>query len=237
MRNARISERNFLARWLLVAIAMILFLNGCALYDWVFSSEEEEEEETPAQLMSLGTDYLDRGYYEGAAEAFQKVKDRYPYSQYAVTAELKMGDALFKRELYEEAYETYSEFERLHPKNPNVPYVIYMKGMCHFEQISTTDRDQSSTLQAREEFERLIKRFPNHEYAEKAALKLRKCYIYLADHELYVGHFYFKGKNYRAAIGRYRYILENYPDLGQYQEALEYLKKAKEKLAEQEEKS
>ena len=35
-------------------------------------------------------------------------------------------------------------------------------------------------------------------------------------------------------MNRYRYLLENYPDLGQYHEALEYLTKSEEKLAEEE---
>ena len=83
-----------------------------------------------------------------------------------------------------------------------------------------------------EEFERLVKKSPRSVYANKARRKIRKCYIYLAEYELYVGHFYFKMKKYLAAMGRYEYLLENYPDLGQYQEAIEYLSKCKEKLAE-----
>ena len=55
----------------------------------------------------------------------------------------------------------------------------------------------------------------------------------LAGSELYVGHFYFKMKRYNAAMSRYRYILKNFPDLGQYHEALEYLSKSEEKLAEE----
>jgi len=55
----------------------------------------------------------------------------------------------------------------------------------------------------------------------------------LAGSELYVGHFYFKMKKYNAAMSRYRYILENFPDLGQYHEALEYLSKSEERQAEE----
>ena len=183
--------------------------------------------------MSEGLEALEKGYYESAKEAFQKVKDRYPYSPFAVTAELKMADSLYKSERFDEAFEAYSEFERLHPKNPDIPYVIFQRGMSHFSKMKSIDRDQSSTVKAREEFERLVKKFPTNEYADSARLKLRKCYIYLAEYELYVGHFYFRNKNYRAAMGRYRYILENYPDLGQYHEALEYLAKCQEKIAEE----
>jgi outer membrane protein assembly factor BamD len=148
-----------------------------------------------------------------------------------------MADTLYKRELYDEAFDAYDEFERLHPKNSNIAYVIYQKGMCHFSQVSTTDRDQSNTHAAKTQFERLVKKFPRTEYANRARRKIRQCYINLAEYELYVGHFYFKMKKYRAAMGRYQYLLENYPDLGQYHEALEYLSKCKEKLTEKQEHS
>ncbi|MDY6973641.1 MAG: outer membrane protein assembly factor BamD [Thermodesulfobacteriota bacterium] len=197
-------------------------------------AQSVQEEETPAQLMSEGLQYMDRGHNEAAAEAFQKIKDRYPYSKFAVEAELKLADALFERWLYDEAFDAYSEFERLHPKNPNIPYVIYQRGMCHFEQVSTVDRDQSHTLQAKKEFERLVKKFPDSKYASMASRKTRRCYMNLGEHELYVGHFYYRTKNYGAAVGRYLYILNNYPDLGQYHEALESLSKCRAALTEEE---
>ena len=214
----------------LVGVFIILFFGGCAVWNRFFAGEEEEG---PQHLMSEGMDYLERSRFEAAAEAFQNVKDRFPYSKYAVLAELKMADALYQRRLYDEAFEAYNDFERLHPKNSNIPYVIYRKGMSYFSQASTIDRDQSYIHLAKDEFARLVRKFPKTQYAAKAHNKIRECYTSLAKYELYVGHFYYKRKEYQAAIGRYRYLLENYPDLGQYREALEYLSKCKEKLAEE----
>ena len=172
------------------------------------------------------------GHYQSAIDAFEKIRDRYPYSKYAIVAELKLADAMFGKGSYDEAYDAYDEFERLHPTNPRIPYVIYQKGMCHFRQIGTIDRDQSHTIKAKEEFERLIRRFPDDTYARLAQKRLRDCYIELAEHELYVGKFYYKIKKYEAAKGRFLYILRNYPDLGQYHEALKYLSLCEQKLAE-----
>jgi outer membrane protein assembly factor BamD len=223
-----------MTKWLFAGVFLVFCLGGCAWIDRFFG---EDIEKSPAELMNDGIENMERGRYSAATEAFQNLKDRYPYSKFAVTAELKMADTLYKRELYDEAFDAYDEFERLHPKNSNIAYVIYQKGMCHFSQVSTIDRDQSNTHAAKEQFERLVKKFPRTEYTNKARRKIRQCYINLAEYELYVGHFYFKMKKYRAAMGRYRYLLENYPDLGQYQEALEYLSKCKDKLTEKQENS
>ncbi|MBW1850217.1 MAG: outer membrane protein assembly factor BamD [Deltaproteobacteria bacterium] len=206
-----------------------VFLCGCASNAVV----PEAGENAPEMLMEEGLNDFEQGYYQGATEAFQKIIDRYPYSKYYVEAELKLADALYHKRSYDEAFDAYNEFQRLHPKNINIPYVIYQKGMCHFTQVGTLDREQSHTLQAKEAFELLTDKFPQTEYADQATWKIRVCYAILAGSELYVGHFYFKMKKYKAAMNRYRYILENYPDLGQYHEALEYLIKCKEKLAEE----
>jgi outer membrane protein assembly factor BamD (BamD/ComL family) len=40
---------------------------------------------------------------------------------------------------------------------------------------------------------------------------------------------------YRAAMARYSYLIRNYPDMGQYNEALEYIRRCKEKLSKERE--
>ncbi len=223
-------KSSHILKWLCAGALLVFLLNGCALWDWFF----EKHEKTPAELWNEGMEDFKGGDYEQAAEIFQQLKDRYPYSKFAVEAELKMADAYYRRKLYLEAYDAYGEFERLHPRNPNIPYVIYQRGMCHFNQISTIDRDQSHTLKAKDEFERLVKRYRRSEYANMARRKIRQCYINLAEYELYVGNYYYKMKKYQTAMARYLYLIEHYPDLGQYHIALERLKKCKEKLAQEE---
>jgi len=215
---------------LLLGSWALFFLSGCSLLEFFLGPEEEKY---PQEIIAEGIQDLQRGRYKSAVEAFQNIKDRYPYSKYAIIAELKMADALYLQKEYDLAYEAYDEFEKLHPKNEDIPYVIYQKGMCQFVQIKTIDREQDHTRNAQQEFERLVRRFPRDDYANRARRHIRKCLIFLAEYELYVGHYYFKRGYYQAALGRYLYIMENYPDMGQYHEALEYISKCKEKIAEQ----
>ena len=209
----------------------ILLLGSCSTFNKFFG---EEKEKSPEQLMQQGTNYMDRGLYEDAFQAFQDIRDRYPYSKYAITAELMIADALYKRGSYDDAYKAYDDFEKLHPKNKDIPYVIYQKGMCNFEQIKSIDREQVHTIEAREIFERLIKQYPRSEYADRGRKVLMKCIIYLAEYELYVGNFYFKMGFYRAALGRYNYLIHHYPDVGQYHEAMEKISIINQKLEEKE---
>ena len=215
----------------LLAVVVVFVLSSCSIYNRFFGKEGEQGVE---DLMEDGMRQMEKGNFEAAAETFQAVKNRYPYSRFAIIAELKAADAFFEKGEYESAVDSYDEFEKLHPKNENIPYVVYQKGMCYFLQITTIDREQKNTLMAKGEFERLTRRFPRSEYAQKARMNLRKCTLYLAENELYVGDFYLKMGKYSAALQRYRYVIENYPDMGQYNKALENIAVCKEKLAKRE---
>ena len=226
------NKKSVLVRIVLAAVMLAFLLSGCSTIEKMFGGGGEEEGDA-GELMAQGMENLASGRYKDAVDAFQKVKDRFPYSKYALLAELRMADAMYGQEEYEMAYAAYDEFEKLHPKHKDMPYVIYQKGMCNFNQIKSADREQAHTLKAKEEFERLIKRFPRDEYANKARKNLRECLIYLAEHELIVAHFYYRRGNYRAALGRYTYIINNYPDMGQYQDAMEGITRCKEKLGQE----
>jgi len=214
-------------RFILILLVIVL-CTGCSWF------RGEEPEKSPEELMSEGLSAFDDGDYTEAVESFQKLKDRYPYSKLAVQAELRLADALFKKKEFEEALEVYREFEKLHPKNKSIPYVVYQQGMCNFLRMNSIDRDQTSTKRALKEFERLRREFPTNSFSLQAQRKIRECLINLAEYEFYVGHFYFKAGHYLAALRRFEYLVTHYPDLGQYGKALIYIAKCKEKLAEQE---
>jgi outer membrane protein assembly factor BamD len=213
----------------LIIIAILPFvLSGCALFELFW---EDQEDETAQTLAWSGMDEFESGDYEDAKEAFEKLKDWYPYSDYAKLAELKIADANYELGNYEEAIFAYEEFESLHPRNEAIPYVIYMTGMCYFEQIDTPDRDQSAARKALETFSRLNRDYPDDPYAVKAQENINACIRSLAAAELSIGRFYYKSKHYKAAMRRFKNVLTRYPDVGIHQEALELIAKTEVSLA------
>jgi len=211
--------------------ALVVF---CISYSGCASTKKKDiYERTPADLLAEGQKKLDESEFKTATKLLQAIKDRYPYSKESLKAELLLADSLFQRQDYESALSNYDEYEKLHPKDKNIPYVIYQKGLCHFLQITTIDRDQTQVVKARDEFEKLTRRFSDNEYSAKAKEYIRECIVIQSEYELYVGRFYYKTGKYEAARGRFTYLIENYPDVGQYHEALEYIAKCDSKLAEE----
>lgn len=193
-----------------------LLLTGCGTnllsyyFDDLFDSGDTIER-TPEQLAWDGMEAMRAKKYGKALEAFQKLKERYPYSKYAILAELKIGDAHFHKKNYEEAALAYEEFVRLHPRNEAVPYVLYQLGMSQYLASPSMDRDQDQTRKAMETFQRLVEVYPGTEYAAKAQVQLLECEKRIAAHEFRIGRMYYRMGKYRAAQLRLTRLQEDYP--------------------------
>jgi outer membrane protein assembly factor BamD len=208
--------RKFKYSALTAGLLILMLLSGCA---W-FSNEDTR----PAHELARDgmEDYKD-GNYTKAIETFERLKDWYPFSKYAILAELKIGDAYYKKEEFEDAVFAYEEFINLHPRNEAVPYVMYQIGRCYFDQVATIDRDQANARKAFESFNKLLERYPVDGYARKARPHIAACIKSLAGHDLYVGRFYFKNRYYKAALSRFTAVLTDYPDVGLQDDALRYI--------------
>jgi outer membrane protein assembly factor BamD len=201
-----------LKKGIVVALVAVVMLSGCAW--WGDLWRHEMARNTPDALYKTGYDFYQDGRYKKAAEAFQRMKDLHPLHPLAILAEMGIADSHYSDGAYGEAELAYNDFMNLHPTNENIPYVIYQIGMCHYNQILSVDRDQTEAQRAKREFERLISRFPGSKFAVMAEKKLKESKQKLAEHEFYVGEFYFNRKQYKAALKRFETITKDYPNVG-----------------------
>ena len=183
------------------------------------------EEKSASELAADGQKMFEERDYKSAITSYQRLRDWYPFSDLVATAELKIADANYKLRQYDEAAAAYEDFANLHPRNPSTPYALYQAGRCFFDQMSTFDRDQTFARKALDGFTRFVDRYPNNDYADAARAHILDCQRSLASNELLVAEYYFKRKNYKAALIRFRNVLDNYPDVGVQYIALQYLAK------------
>jgi outer membrane protein assembly factor BamD len=199
-----------------VLLIMVLLLSGCGWWkdikEWWHPSNLARA--TPEALYQKGAQEYQDARYKKAIESFQRLKERYPLHQLALVAELGIADSYFSDEEFAEAEIAYGDFVNLHPTNENLPYAMYQLGMCHFNQMGTIDRDQTETVKAKKEFERLVVRFPSSKFSFLAEKNILECRKRLAEKEFYVGYFYFNTGKYKAALGRFEEIAKNYANIG-----------------------
>ena len=163
---------------------------------------------------------VDTTPYQKAIDKFQEVVDNYPYSEYAVSAELKIADSYFEQKRWDEALSYYRDFAELHPEHEKVPYTIYRTALCHAKQTNPADRDQTATKDALASLDTLMSRYPTSPEARDAEALWKELRTKLGKHVLGIGDFYWKREEYQSAAGRYRQVLDQYPGLGLDAEAL-----------------
>ncbi|MBI5844178.1 MAG: outer membrane protein assembly factor BamD [Deltaproteobacteria bacterium] len=201
----------------------VLLLAGFSAYGCAGKKGSKAPERNAEELAQEGMAAYNKGDYPKAIKNFEMLRDWYPFSKFLILAELKLPDSRFKLGEYEEAAAGYENFEKMHPANEATPYVIYQLGMCHYERLSAPDRDQTSAVMALSAFDRLISGYPDSPYAKKASEPVRMCQMRLAEHELSIGRYYLRQKNYAAAKARFENVITRYPDTGVHREALELL--------------
>ena len=158
--------------------------------------------------------------YQAAIDSFQAIIDNYPYSEYAVLAELKIADAYFEDRKYEEALSYYRDFADLHPQHEKLPYTLYQSALSYYRQTRSANRDQKPTREALTYLERLMLKYPHSEQAQRAEELWRELRLRLASNEMRVADFYMDREEYESAAARYQQVLDDYPGLGLDAEAL-----------------
>jgi len=153
--------------------------------------------------------------YEEAIRRFNDVKNKFPYSRFAVLAELAVADTYYKQESYPEAQVAYQNFKDLHPKHAKIDYVTYRLGLCYFLQLpSSADRDLSLAANALVNFDEVMRLYPTTENLKDLTEKRLATLKMLAEKEVYIADFYFKKQQWLSAMNRYENGARKYPGQG-----------------------
>lgn len=210
--------------WILSGLLVVVVLaGGCASSGAARRSADEWYE--------LGQREMARGRYTKAEEAFSRFLEQHPQDRRRPEALMGLADAMYADKRYEEAKFQYRRFLELYPANPEAAKAQFNSAMCSFQRLKTIDRDQSTTQEAVQEFQRLIQSYPRSPFVEEAKEKLAACRERLAAYELYVARYYYGQNAYPAAIGRFEGLLKVYPEVSFADEVLFLLGNAYERSA------
>jgi len=163
---------------------------------------------------------LEEKDWVAAAKYFSFIKARFPYSRYAVLAELRMSDAEFGAGHYLQAIDGYKLFIKFHPTHDKVVdgYAAYRIGEAYLKMLPSDwfilppshEKDQSATADAHRELRTFLKKYPKSPYVKPATEALTKVNERLARHELYVAQFYWKKDKPMGTVLRLRRLIERH---------------------------
>jgi outer membrane protein assembly factor BamD len=172
------------------------------------------------ELYNNGVDALNARRFSTAGDQFNAVEQNYPYSTWAVNAQLMSGYSNYLQNKYTDAIGVLDRFIQLHPAHRDIAYAYYLRALCYYEQIADIQRDQKGTEQAMNALREVVTRFPDTTYARDAKLKIDLCFDHLAGKEMEIGRFYQKQHLYEAAIGRFQRVVDDFQTTNHAPEAL-----------------
>ena len=198
------STRNF-------AIALSLLLSVSA--GMISCSGKSVDQSDPGSLLKDAEDEISSDHYQVALDKLKEIKNKYPYSKFAIDAQIRIADVYYMQESFPEAALAYESFRDLHPKHEKAGYAMFRIGKSYFNDLpSTVARDLTPAAKAQDAYNAFLLRFPTAPEAEEARKDLVTVRNTLADKELYVGDFYFKRDFYESAKPRYEKVIALYPE-------------------------
>lgn len=196
-----------------VALLAVLALVACS------TDEKAYVDRSVGDIYNGAMDKLEEGEYTEAAKEFDEVERQHPYSKWATKAQIMMAFAHYKGQKYDQVIASLESFSALHPAHPDVPYALYMTGLCYYEQIGPSLRDQQDTEDALRTFNELVRRFPNTDYAVDAKQKIIFLKDALAGKHMDIGRYYLDKKAYQAALPRFQEVSARYQTTKHVEEA------------------
>jgi outer membrane protein assembly factor BamD len=185
---------------------------------------------TAKQNYEKGLAELKDENYTEASRFFSFVRQKFPFSKYAVLAELALADTQYDRGEYQQAIDAYKNFIRLHPTHEKVEdgYVAFRICECCVREMPEDffllppayEKDQSAVRDALRELDDFLDKYPESKYLDQGKKFRRDVLQRLIEHEVYVARFYLDREQPKAAILRLEGALKRYPESGREAELL-----------------
>jgi outer membrane protein assembly factor BamD len=228
---------------LLVFFFLGFILQGCETLNSSESSSELDKEYVgwdAAKFHENAKSAMEAENYQKSIKLYETLEARYPFGEYAAQAQLDIAYVYYKNGDPEAAIAATDRFIKIHPRHASVHYAYYLKGLVNFnrsigfiERFLPTDvsqRNPDNIKVAHENFQELVRRFPDSKYTPDAKQRILSLKNNLAMYEVHVARFYLKRKAYLAAANRAGYVIKEYKQTPAIPYALEVIQEAYTKL-------
>lgn len=200
----------------LAVVCVFLTLSGCASNN----APSIDNRESAEAIYNQAKRSLNQGDFITAVDTFEVLGARYPFGTYTQQAQLDVAFAFLKQDEFDSAIDASDRFIKLYPRNENIDYAYYIKGVSNFSRGGSAmerifPRDMAKVNQnwlraAFSDFDTLVRRFPDSEYVPDALDRMTFLKDEMARHELITARFYYERGAMVAVVNRVNFLLENF---------------------------
>jgi outer membrane protein assembly factor BamD len=201
---------------------LALALVGCGPKDKV-KNENASPEGRDRELYNQASKKAEKGRYDEARITYNIIITTYPDSAYLPLAKLAIADTFYLEggtSNLQQAIGGYKDFASYFPTHPKICDVKHRIAMSYMRQMGAYNRDASLAAQAENQLKSAESSCQNSPSLTKVHNDLVTVQQVLGLHELDIARFYSdKRQAYKAAEGRLRGIITNYPGFSYLDEA------------------
>lgn len=194
---------------------MLAVLGGCAGTD----NEIVADKTLPEIYKTAYAEFNDENYDAAAAE-FLKAESQHPASPWAADALVMAAYSHYMEDDFAGAILAIDRFMRFHPGHADVPYMMYLRGMCYYRQVSDVRREPGMSAYALQQFQTLTQRFPRSPYAKNAENKIIILKNYIAGKVMYSARNDMQKENWTSAINHLQTVVKDAQETVMTPEAL-----------------
>ena len=203
---------------------LLIFLSSCSKkVEEVKNIKKQSQELEMISVYNEGFQKLEINDTFNAAQKFLEAELLFPQSEWAPKSALMAAYSYYLQNYYQEALSNLNRYLKTYPNDKDISYANYLIGICYYEMIEDEKRDIGPILKAKKQFEIIIDKYPNTDFALDAKFKLDLIQDILASKEMYLAKHYLKKNKWIAAINRYQIIIEEYDETIFVEEALHRL--------------
>ena len=209
---------------ILVCIIILILFGSCSKE--VSKKDLIKEKSLELQVEEAyreGIEALNDGDVLFAAKKFNEAEILFPQAVSAPQSALMAAYSYYTQDYYGDAIAELKRFLKVYPTHKDLGYAYYLLAICYYEQIVDEKKDLQAIINAKENFNIILKNYPNTEYAIDAEFKIDLINDILAAKEMYLGRYYFERKKWIPAISRFREIIDKYDTTIYTEEALHRL--------------
>ena len=208
---------------LLIFILLLLLFSCSGNKKEEIVIEEKDLEMQMIEAYEAGVKAFEEGDALFAAKNFNNAELLFPQSKWASKSALMAAYSYYSDNYYGDAIYELERFIKIYPLDKNISYAHFLLAMCHFEKIVDEQKDLAPLMNAKREFQFIIKNYPETDFALDAKYKLNLIETILASKEMYIGRYYLERKKWVAAINRFKNVINDYDTTIYTQEALHRL--------------
>jgi outer membrane protein assembly factor BamD len=210
-------------KFILIAVALSLAFSACGGKDKV-KNENDYKPGRDKELYQTAENKLKKGRYDESRLLYNVVITTYPDSEYLPLAKLAIADSFYLEggsSNLEQAIGGYKDFAQYFPTHPLTCAVKLKIAHSHMRQMNAFNRDWTPAKKAEFQLKATETSCQNSPLLPQIQQNKREVQQILGLHERDIANFYMGNRQaYKAAEGRWRDIVANYPYFTYRDEAL-----------------